>query len=121
MPTTTDAYARNPLADRHKAEGNSAVMAIAQRDSGRAAPTLFESGDLPRFTASGNPPSALLDLPWQLRHAAAAADQAEWARLFAEYGRGVDGADIMVAFEPAADHPGNVDYRNRFSMWLQGR
>jgi hypothetical protein len=63
----TNAYALNPLADRVRAE---------RRSNGRwatAAPTLFATGDLPAFTASGIPVDSLLQVPWSARHAMAAA------------------------------------------------
>jgi hypothetical protein len=111
-----DARARNPLADDYR-QINATTFAAASRKG--PPPTLFNSGDLPPYTASGNPPSALLQLPWQLRHAAARADQAEWARLFNEYGPGTgDDAAVAMMFEPAVSDPANGDYERRMHDWL---
>lgn len=105
-------FARNPLLNERQA--NLGYMPKAP------APTLFASGDTPPYTASGNPPSELLKLPWQVRHAAAKADQAEWARLFMEYDRDdVDTSDLI--FEPAVHDPGNDEYLTRFAAWSSGR
>jgi hypothetical protein len=112
-----DPFARNPAFDDLRAR-NKAVATIATREG--PAPTLFGSGDLPRYTASGNPPAALLDLPWKLRHAAARASQPEWARLFAEYGKGVPDGDVLAEFAPEAKDPANDDYTGRVRAWACG-
>jgi hypothetical protein len=62
------AYPINPLVDALKAR-QPAVHAIASRE--RPAPTMWHSGDLPPFTASGADPSVLLSLPAGVRHVAA--------------------------------------------------
>lgn len=62
-----------------------ASIAANQRNTYAAAtahnpqpPTLFESGDLPPFCASGVDPAVLTDVPWQARHRIAAEpDRAE--------------------------------------------
>lgn len=113
-----DPRARNPLADDYKQVSATTFNAAARVSS---PPTLFASGDVPPYTASGNDPEALLDLPWQLRHAAARADQKTWARLFEECGPGVADADVAMMFVPEARDLANDDYRARFSAWLQGR
>lgn len=107
-------HARNPLLDELRIQGRSTAGAAG------SAPTLFASGDLPPYTASGNPPSELLRLPWQLRHAAAKADQREWSRLFSEYADNPE-ADIAILYEPAACDPANDEYRARFAAWRMGR
>lgn len=114
-----DCRARNPVIDAMRA--HSAYHASRAARPGR--PTLFPSGDIPLATASGNPPAQLLDLPWQLRHHAAAADQREWARLHAEYGAGVPDSEARIAmiFEPGLAHRGNDDYLNRCDEWQAGR
>jgi hypothetical protein len=113
-----DPYARNPAYDDMVAKAPDVYRALARK---QAPPTLFPNGDLPQYTASGNPPSALMDLPWQLRHAAARADQAEWARIHAEYGKGVPDADIAMMYEPAANDHGNADYQGRMHAWAMGQ
>ena len=62
------AYPINPLVDQLK-RTQPAVHAIASRE--RPAPTMWHSGDLPPFTASGADPSVLLQLPPGARHIAA--------------------------------------------------
>lgn len=113
-----DPFAVNPALDELR-ERNLAVATIALREG--PAPTLFASGDVPPYTASGNPPSALLNLPWRLRHAAAKADAAEWARLFSEYSRGVPDADLLIDFEPGSRDLANSDYLARVQAWAMGR
>lgn len=110
-----DVRARNPLVDDY----TQVAPRMASRRS--SAPTLFNSGDTPPFVASGNPPAALLDLPWQLRHAAARADQAEWSRLQNEYGRGADEGAVVFAllYEPAAFDPANDEYEQRVRAWAR--
>lgn len=109
----TDVYAANPLVD----EVAPAIAALARREA--PAPTLFPGGDLPAATASGNPPRDLMRLPWNLRHAAAKADQAEWARLMNEYA-GTPDADVAALFDPATNDPGNLEYKARVGAWVRG-
>lgn len=106
-----DEFARNPLVDDY--------LQVAPHMSSRrsSAPTLFNSGDLPPYTASGNPPAALMQLPWQLRHAAAKADQATWARLFNEAGD----PEYALMFCPEVRDPGNAEYASRVAAWAGGR
>lgn len=113
---TTDAYARNPLLDAARARDPQSVAAASRRAT---APTLFGSGDLPPFTASGIDPSVLLRVPWQARHPVAAAPTTAAAfRLVEVYGdRDTAAADAAVEFGP---HPGNVDYQTRVKNWLVG-
>lgn len=110
-----DPYAANPALDDLRASSPAAVQAAMA--SGEPVPTLFATGDVPPFTASGNDPRHLLRLPWQLRHAAARADQREWARLFSEYSKGVPDADVAATFEPAAQDSANGDYIGRVQRW----
>lgn len=112
-----DPYAANPDIDDLRA-ASPAVYDIASREA--PVPTLFPGGDVPAYTASGNPPRDLLKLPWQVRHAAAKADAAEWARLFREYAKGIPDADIGALFDPAAQDPANADYHARVSAWAMG-
>lgn len=85
-----------------------------------ASPTLFPAGDLPQFTASGNDPKDLLHLPACLRHAAAKADAAEWARLFNSFATGSPDDDLAAQFDPAAQDVGNLEYEDRFRAWRRG-
>ncbi len=80
------------------------------------APTLFPSGDLPAFTASGIDPKALMAAPWQARHAIAAAPTtAEAYRLLDDYS-GPEGA--VAAELEQGHHPGNQFYAGLMRAWL---
>jgi len=79
-------------------------------------PTLFASGDLPPFTASGTDPEELLKVPWYARHrVAATASKLEAAELLATYS-GEDG--LTAALLDCADDPGNDEYASRVREWL---
>lgn len=79
------------------------------------APTLFESGDLPPFTASGVDPKILASLPWKVRHAAAASPSTatvyKWLEQFVH-------AEPTVEWPTA---PGLDEYVGRFQAWLRGK
>jgi hypothetical protein len=108
-------YARNPHVDERRVS-SPALVALARREG--PAPTLFETGDLPPFTASGLDPQLLLQLPWQLRHAAATAtDRGVVLRMFEHYA-GPDGANL-AEMEHRRD-PGNFAYAARVGSWLSG-
>lgn len=109
---SAEAYSRNPLLDEARAS-RPYLVTLASAEGPAA--TLFESGDLPAFTASGQDPQALLRLPWKVRHAAARADQAEWARLFDEYQNDPISAGMDYTHDPA-----NQEYAGRVSSWLGG-
>lgn len=110
------AYALNP--------GVSCVY--AEVAAGRAsaptttAPTLFPGGrDLPAFTASGVRPETLLQVPWNARHALAAAPTtADAYKIVSDCTEGVDGADgETIARVDYGDHPGNAAYAVRVQKW----
>lgn len=111
-----------PLADR-----NPLVAAAAQREPSRyaaaaakaQAPTLFQGGDLPPFTASGIDPAALLNVPWQARHAVAAATTPAEAYSIVQTftGTNVDEGTTAASLD-FADHPANADYERRVTQWL---
>lgn len=107
-----DPWARNPLVDDIR-QADPALHRAASSEG--PAPTLFQTGDLPIFIASGTDPAVLLRLPWQARHTAAAADAAELTELLEQYANQPAGA--AYAF---ADHPGNREYRARVHDWLSG-
>lgn len=71
---------------------------------------MFESGDLPPFTASGVDPQVLMRLPWRFRHAAAM--DRDPARVLAE----------QHGYDSTAELPctGLEDYIARFRGWLRG-
>jgi Pyruvate/2-oxoglutarate dehydrogenase complex, dihydrolipoamide acyltransferase (E2) component, and related enzymes len=115
-PSRGAAYALNPLADRIRAQ---AALDPAQPAPRSLPPTLFAGGDLPAWTASGIEPSALLDVPWQARHALAEAPTRAAALAIRDQCSGPDAADTAVIFY--GDHPGNTDYGDRIAQWqVQG-
>lgn len=107
-----DPWARNPLVDDIRQADPDLHRAASSEGP---APTLFQTGDLPIFITSGTDPAVLLRLPWQARHAAAAAAAAELTTLLEQYANQPAGA--AYAF---ADHPGNREYRARVHDWLSG-
>lgn len=112
-PAAAALQSRNPLVDGYRAS-NPALTARALRNS--PAPTLFPTGDLPAFTASGIDPQALLQVPWQARHAVArAATTTEAYALLNQYG-GPEG-ELLIGDELAND-PANQDYQRRVSAWI---
>jgi hypothetical protein len=107
----TGAYALNPLVAQTQADG---VYASAYEASGGAVPTLFRSGDLPAFTASGVEPGLLRNIPWAARHALAAEpDRARVLDLFEQ----LSGPDADLALAELANHDGNKEYTNRVVAW----
>lgn len=116
----SDAYAANPLADAYR-ETNRETYAAAV--NGGAPPTLFSSGDLPVFTASGIDPSLLARLPWTVRHVAARADLATAHRLFDEYLPNGQRDDAIEKADSAAMTHGNdlanIEYQQRVSLWVR--
>ncbi len=113
VQVTLDPYGRNPLLEDLR-QALPDVYAIATRQA--PPPTLFEVGDLPPFTASGVDPAVLLDLPWHLRHEAAAATSAGTVLALLE----------ATAHDPdgypwGAPHVGVTEYVNRMTAWAAGR
>ena len=107
-PDTT--FARNPLADQIRAS-NPVLAELAAADA--PAPTLFAGGDLPSFTASGVDPKVLTELPWQLRHAAAA--EPDRGQVLAM----VQNPDEALSLG-GGNHPGNDEYSGRIAQWKAG-
>ena len=109
-----DPYARNPLVDDAR-QAIPTVYRAAVADG--PPPSLFAAGDLPIFIASGAEPALLLQLPWQVRHQAAAADAAQLASLLERYA-GVSGT--TAAAYDHGEHPENRAYTARVREWLHG-
>jgi hypothetical protein len=105
-----DPYAPNPLLDDLRQSNGQTVQAATR---GGPPPTLFSGGDVPPYTASGNDPRALMKLPWMVRHAAAKANAAGWARIFDEYANDPDAA----AMSAEAQDYGNSEYLQRMNDW----
>jgi hypothetical protein len=104
-------YARNPLVDEVRRTRPQASLPAASD-----APTLFHSGDLPPFTASGIDPKILLNVPWQARHPVAAAPTTAHAYALLDQYTGPE-AEIAAALN-FGGHPGNVAYKARVRNWL---
>ncbi len=103
------AYARNPLVDEVLRQ----YPQFATRGKVADRPTLFLSGDLPPFTASGIDPTILLNVPWQARNAVAAAPtMPEAYRLLTNYT-----ADPEAAYYDLGGDHRNVAYADRVSDW----
>ena len=114
MPSSTkvlvDPWAANPLVDGFTAM-NPSLVAAALLDG--PAPTLFESGDLPAFTASGVDVAILTLLPFGVRHYAATAEaRGQVLQMVEEYGR-----DPNASIES----DGLSSYIRRVADWLTGR
>ncbi|PZS15526.1 MAG: hypothetical protein DLM57_12475 [Pseudonocardiales bacterium] len=112
------AYALNPLVDQVRAQ----VSAGEVRAPTTSAPTLFAAGgDLPPFTASGIPVDTLRQVPWQARHALAAAPtMADAYQVLQDCTAGADGeSGEAIASVDYGDHPGNADYQARVVAWQQ--
>lgn len=110
---TVDVHARNPLADDYR-QVNPENYAISESKAGPP-PKMFAQGtaDLPAFTASGIEPSALLQLPYTARHAAAAMpDLASVHNLFENE---AGNPDLHI------DHPGLHQAIGRMRDWAAGR
>lgn len=106
-----DPWAVNPLLDDAN-QSVPATVAAATVTNGQA-PTMFDSGDLPPFTASGVDPRFLANLPWKIRHAAAMeASSVTVLKWVEEFGHD-DTVDMAVG--------GQWQYINRFRDWLAGR
>ncbi|MFD1547710.1 E3 binding domain-containing protein [Nonomuraea guangzhouensis] len=112
----TGVYAANPLIVQARAEpGGKRRVAAAEGQA--PAPTLFLSGDLPAFTASGVDPDELTKVPWYARHhLASLSDKAAVEQLVRDYS-GPDG-DVMAQTDGVAGHRGNHDYADRMREWL---
>ena len=102
----------NPVAAEFRARNQ--VLASRAALSGTSEPTLFTTGDLPAFTASGIDPQALLQVPWQARPAVASATtHAEAYQLVQTYS-GPDAED-QAAWDFREVEEG---FRARYSAWI---
>lgn len=94
---------------------------LAKARAAAPEPTLFGGGalDLPPFTASGIDPQALLQVPWQARHALASAGtpREAYAILNEFSGLGAEAAET-VAVTAFGGHPGNAEYAQRVDQWV---
>jgi hypothetical protein len=109
-----DGYRANPLVDDIR-RSRPALYAMAAAEA--PPPSLFNSGDLPVYTASGVEPATLARLPWQARHAVASAPTTAQAYQIIEAVSGEDG-DILAYLY--GDHPGVRQYEQRVRAWAMG-
>jgi hypothetical protein len=114
--------ARGPAADVNPlvaeiARSRPALFAVASAEG--PPPTLFVSGDLPPFVASGDERvrAALPRIPWQARHAVAGERDGARALAIVE---DVSGPDGEVAASAYAGHPGVREYERRVKDWARG-
>lgn len=117
---SVDDYAINPAVDDiRQIFPDKYAAAIAAGDQ---PPTLFPSGSLPVFTASGISPTMLSALPWPVRiPAAQAGDQAAAADLLNNFtpGPNTDRAQLAAdAHMFFGNHDGNQQYVSRVRSWL---
>lgn len=109
---TTDPYDLNPMVSSVSAKDPTTFTAASERSP---APTLFASGDLPPFTASGVDPQILSRLPFGMRHHAASEPSA---------------AAVLSMVEEVASAPDRMgrrvmrnvgldDYASRVEAWVK--
>lgn len=104
-------YASNPLVGQVQQMGG---YQPAVEASNGYVPSLFASGDVPVFCASGIDPVVLKGVPWQARHALATEpDRAKALQMYEE----LSGPDGDIAAAEYANHPGNADYERRVVAW----
>ncbi|MFY1656906.1 hypothetical protein [Micromonospora sp. WMMD1274] len=102
----------NPLVEHLAAAAPTEYHAACQV---RPAPTLFEGGDLPAFTASGIDPAMLARVPWQARHAIAATPDRARAAAMIEDMSGEE-AETLAQLYHGSD-AANRDYVLRVQQW----
>ena len=107
-------YAANPILYEMRRDRPALVRAAMADDPNP--PTLFESGDLPPFTASGLPPSVLAGLPWPLRRPVAEAGTLKDAYALVEK---YAGAPDLARTDLATARV-NLPYIQDMSRWLSG-
>jgi len=105
-----DPWAANPLLD--DAEQSAPALVNVARERNGEPPTMFSTGDLPLFLASGVDPQYLRYLPYLTRHAAAQEPNSAMVLSYVE--RFSSEPDALIESE------GLADYRNRFRGWLRG-
>lgn len=114
VEVTVDVTGLNPLLEDAAQSHPCYPLAIQEAEP----PTVFNSGNLPPFTASGLPPEVLLELPWQVRHYAASAESKatvlDMVERFADHPQAVRGLDDEYGSQ------GADDYLNRMKAWLIG-
>lgn len=109
-----DVYGPNPLIADLSVRNQPLFELASER---APAPTLFATGDLPPFTASGVDPQLLGTLPYNWRHAAASESSPATVLAWLE-----EAAQDPAAFTNAdgKQHPGLEDYQARVQVWVAG-
>jgi hypothetical protein len=107
-----DPHALNPLLEI-ETRNRPNLVEIAKTEA--PVPTMWATGDLPPFTASGIDPEMLRYVPWQARHAAAAEpDKAKVLGMIDNF-QGAAEQDIIEV-----EHEGLAAYRVRMQRWMAG-
>lgn len=118
---TVDEYGLNPvLDDMRQIHPEKHAAGVA---AGDPPPSLFVTGNLPVYTASGLPVTALSALPWSARIPAARADHAEATQIINYFtpGGGRDRAELAAeALMFFRNHEGNREYIGSVTSWLSG-
>lgn len=110
-----DAFGPNPLVT--DLEARRPKLAKMAKDRGPA-PTLFATGNLPPFTASGVDPDLLKGLPYNWRHAAASEPDRTVVLAWLEQ-CAMDRAAFTAGVDAKA-HVGLLDYQARMEGWTHG-
>ncbi|KIC66309.1 hypothetical protein [Pseudarthrobacter phenanthrenivorans] len=105
-------YALNPLLDI-EAQQRPVLVEVAKAEE--TPPTMWATGDLPPFTASGLDPQLLAMVPWQIRHAAALEPDRAKVLAMVEDGAGLE------SLHTEEEHEGLRNYRERVNNWLSGK
>jgi len=108
------AYDGNPLVESARAANPGLVNAASRLGQ---PPTLFASGNVPPFCASGIDPSVLEDVPWQARHAVASAPTLSTAYELVQRYAGPRG-HALAAAEQGTDAV-TMTYRESMVAWLE--
>ncbi len=113
-----DVYGPNPLIDELR-QADPRRYAEAENRGGKP-PTLFVTGDLPLFTASGVDPNVLLQLPWVARHAAARATPSDAVVILEAYGAVTERNWWAAVAKFVTDHA-VMGYEQRVHAWADPR
>lgn len=111
----SDAYGPSPLVTDLSVRRPSLFEMASERAD---APTLFATGDLPPFTASGMDPALLHRLPYHWRHAAAS--NPDGAEVLSWLEKAVQDPEVYGSADDGQPHPGLMDYRARMERWAGG-
>jgi hypothetical protein len=111
-------FARNPAVEQIAAASPGAYRDAITADPNP--PTLFATGDLPAFCASGIDPGLLAGTHWAARHAIAAESDPAVAMELLGFASGPDADTAVRSMPELGAHPGNRDYLARVQRWAEG-